>query len=203
MGEIFNSLVKELKKDEDYLIIRREVEGATLAVIAPHGGGIEPGTTEISNSIARDKYHFYSFLGKKYSGNEKLHLESTIFDEPKALELLSKAETCLALHGCREEESFIFTGGKNNTLLQGINHYLVAYNFMVFEAPVYLAAQSPRNICNRCRRGEGVQLELSYGLRKKMFENVDKRYGREKVTPVFYRFVEAINRAVDSYGGSY
>ncbi len=197
--EHFNHLVKDLKEGEDYLVISKEIEGADLAVIAPHGGGIEPGTTEISRNIARDKYHYYSFLGKKYSGNEKLHLKSTLFDDPGALELLKKAETCLALHGCNEEESFVFTGGKNNKLLQKINGLLLDYNFKVIEAPSYLAAQSPHNICNLCRRGKGIQLELSYGLRKKMFENVDKRYGREKVTPVFYEFVEAVNKAVDSY----
>ena len=56
--EHFNHLVKDLKEGEDYLVISKEIEGADLAVIAPHGGGIEPGTTEISRNIARDKDHY-------------------------------------------------------------------------------------------------------------------------------------------------
>lgn len=194
----FKKLVKNLKA-HDYRIICREVKGSTLAVIAPHGGGIEPGTTEISQRIARDKYHYYTFMGKKYRDNDKLHLKSTLFDEPGALNLLKKADTCLALHGCKEEESFIYTGGRDKELLYWINSFLRDAKFEAVEAPGHLAAQAQGNICNLTRGKKGVQLELSYGLRKKMFENVDRRRGRKRTTSTFDGFLDAVNRALDCY----
>ena len=38
---------------------------ATIAVIAPHGGKIEPGTSEIARKIAGADYSFYSFEGRR------------------------------------------------------------------------------------------------------------------------------------------
>ncbi|MDO9574582.1 MAG: poly-gamma-glutamate hydrolase family protein, partial [Candidatus Contubernalis sp.] len=121
-------------------------------------------------------------------------------DEPRALKLLARAEACLALHGREGDEEIVYIGGLNQKLTLLTTGMLIQYGFGVKEAPEALAAKSPKNICNRCTGGKGLQLELSYGLRKSMFENVDRRKGREKVTKVFHRFVEAVDRALEEYG---
>jgi len=36
--------------------------------MAPHGGGIEPGTIDIADAIARSEYTFYAFQGIKKRG---------------------------------------------------------------------------------------------------------------------------------------
>lgn len=184
---------------QDYDILCREVEGSQIAVIAPHGGGIEPGTGELADCIAGTGYHFYCFLGRKYKDNQNLHVKSILFDEPRALDLVEKTETCLALHGCEGEEEVVYIGGLNKNLFLLTSEMLKQYGFQVKIAPVSMGAKSQKNICNRCSGGKGIQLELSYGLRKSMFENVDRRKGREKVNQGFYRFVEAVHRALEKY----
>ncbi len=48
----------------DYLILSRQGTSG-IAVMAPHGGGIEPGTSEIANRVAGDEHAYYSFEGLK------------------------------------------------------------------------------------------------------------------------------------------
>ena len=53
--------------------------------MAPHGGGIEPGTTEIAEAVAGHEHTFYSFSGVKARGNSVLHITSSRFDEPEGI----------------------------------------------------------------------------------------------------------------------
>jgi phage replication-related protein YjqB (UPF0714/DUF867 family) len=43
-----------------------------FAVIAPHGGAIEPGTTEVAEAIAGDRFSFYTLEGVKTRDNKRL-----------------------------------------------------------------------------------------------------------------------------------
>ncbi|UNC91936.1 poly-gamma-glutamate hydrolase family protein [Candidatus Contubernalis alkaliaceticus] len=199
MNEEMSGFPLSGSNSQDCEIICRKVISSPFAIIAPHGGGIEPGTSELAESIAHKGYHLYCFLGKRYANNQDLHVKSTFFDEPEALELLAEVEVCLALHGCEGDEELIYIGGLNNKLILLTTCMLLQHGFQVKDAPKALAAKSPKNICNRCLGKKGLQLELSYGLRKSMFENVDRRQGREKVTQVFYRFVEAVDKALRGY----
>ena len=45
--------------------------GSLVAIIAPHGGKIEPGTSEIVRSIAAEDYNFCAFEGIKPAGNNR------------------------------------------------------------------------------------------------------------------------------------
>jgi phage replication-related protein YjqB (UPF0714/DUF867 family) len=45
-----------------------------LAILAPHGGGIEPGTSELAEAVAGEGLSFYAFEGLKRSGNAVLHV---------------------------------------------------------------------------------------------------------------------------------
>ena len=62
--------------------VRYKDRDSAYAIIAPHGGGIEPGTTELAEAIARNDFSFYTFEGKKRTSNRDLHLTATRFDEP-------------------------------------------------------------------------------------------------------------------------
>ena len=62
----FGELVQNEKADEDYTILYREVD-SQVAIIAPHGGGIEPGTIDIADAIAGCDFTFYAFKGLKKS----------------------------------------------------------------------------------------------------------------------------------------
>src|SRR5215471_18326011 len=83
----FEALAQHERSGVDYGVVVRRAQAA-FAIVAPHGGGIEPGTSEIADGIARTRCSFYSFEGLKREGNRVLHITSTHFDEPMCLLLL-------------------------------------------------------------------------------------------------------------------
>lgn len=81
----FSLLAESMREGRDFRRRRRKRRVAT-AVIAPHGGGIEPGTSEVADAVAADDFSFYAFEGIK-SKNGDLHITSTRFDEPRCVTL--------------------------------------------------------------------------------------------------------------------
>src|ERR1700722_1370321 len=61
-------------------------------LVAPHGGGIEPGTSEILKAVAEPGgWAWYEFAGFLRQGNkDALHIPSTCFDEPTLMTLLPR-----------------------------------------------------------------------------------------------------------------
>ena len=56
--------------------------------------------------------------------------------------------------------------------------------------------KKPENICNQGISKKGLQLELTYGLRKAMFATADEQ-GCRQPTDQFHRFAEAIRSVLD------
>lgn len=166
-------------------------------VIAPHGGGIEPGTTEIASAIAGWSYSLYTFNGIRLSGNELLHITSTLFDEPKCLNLIRSAGHILAIHGCEGAQPEVLVGGLHLEWGNRIVDVLRKAGFEAARATTQFVGTQPENICNRGRTGRGVQLEISEGLRRSMFKGLD-RNGRMERRPPFQAFVSAIRKAIQS-----
>ena len=180
----------------DYRI--RERYGLSgIAVIAIHGGGIEPGTTEIAEALAGERHAFYTFSGLKPSGNACLHITSRHFNEPRGLRLVHHACTVVSIHGCGDTEPVVLLGGRFVRLGQRIKKSLVDAGFPVRRS-VRFPGLSPHNICNRCRLRMGVQLEISAGLRSRMFENLS-RAQRKKPSPLLFRLVSAVQAALDHF----
>ena len=64
-----------------------ERPGSRVLIIAPHGGRIEVGTSELAALIAADEHNLFSFEGLKPRGhNRELHITSRCF-EPKCRRL--------------------------------------------------------------------------------------------------------------------
>ncbi len=85
----FVDLAKQQVRGVDYEIEVHRHTASPVAIIAPHGGGIERGTSEIARGIAGEDFNLYVFEGLKSSGNyAALHLTSRHFDEPACLELI-------------------------------------------------------------------------------------------------------------------
>lgn len=194
----FDELKENEKEGEDYIIMYRET-GSKFALMAPHGGGIEPGTQDIADSIAGGEHTFYAFKGIKKSGNRVLHISSNRYNEPAALRISGNAFIVVSIHGCKEKEEMVFIGGRNDELKQKIMYALNESGFraVISELPG-LRGINPQNICNRCASGNGVQLEISRGLREKMFDNLGRRSFRKK-TVLFYKFVDIINKVVREF----
>ena len=189
---------KELSTNEtagaDYRIDHRQgVSG--IAIMAIHGGGIEPGVTPIADAVAGHHHSYYSFIGMKKNGNKALHITSVQFDEPLALWIASKSRTVVTIHGCRNRQPVVYIGGLSASLKTGISRILNKAGFTV-KYSTHLPGKNRLNICNRGLSGQGVQLEISSGLRQQLYGKIPSQRGRMITTPVFNRFVAAIRSAL-------
>jgi phage replication-related protein YjqB (UPF0714/DUF867 family) len=176
------------------VIIRRG--DPRVAVVAIHGGGIEPGTVDIACGVAGDDYTLYCFKGIKPSGNRMLHLTARRFDEPRGTALVVQADTVLSLHGCKGSRSVVYAGGLDAELCRRIKDGLCRAGFQARQSRrAGLRGTHPHNICNRGRAGRGVQLEISEGLRREFFGSLTPRPDRKK-TEVYFRFVAVLRGAL-------
>jgi phage replication-related protein YjqB (UPF0714/DUF867 family) len=161
-----------------------------VLIITPHGGEIEPGTSEIVRALAGNEFSWYCFEGTRLDGNKHLHITSTRFDEPVSAGMLDLAHAVFAVHGCRSRRKIVFVGGLHN---EWVLRFIDAFQQAGFEAErgeYNISGSSPRNICNRGNGRKGVQIELTEGLRKDLFLALDGA-GRKQTTPLFDRLIQA------------
>jgi len=174
-----------------------------ILVMAPHGGWIEPFTSELAHAVAGNDLSFYTFQGLKPSGNERLHLTSHRFDEPLAFQAASAAFWVLAIHGER-------SSARRSVMVGGLWRLFRTYLANAFresgitvEAPrPGLGGVNPRNICNRGRSKMGGQLEISEGLRRVLREDpAELQRFVELVRGVLFRAEEEMMTASSSVDG--
>jgi phage replication-related protein YjqB (UPF0714/DUF867 family) len=136
-----------------------------VVVIAPHGGSIEVGTSELAQLIAGDDHSFFVFEGLKPDGrNRDLHITSHRFDHPECLALVERCAVTLAVHGCIGEAR-IYVGGLDEELTALLTDHLSAAGFDASVDGHRYPGRNPLNICNRGARGRGAQLEVTKDLR--------------------------------------
>lgn len=158
----------------DYRVRLRRGRGP-FAIMAPHGGRIERGTSQLAEAIAGDEHTFYSFEGIKEKNNRYLHITSDRFDEPRALELAGYVRTVITIHGAKGRDRNIYTGGQHLDLELEILHALRHAGFAAMHDPSPTRqGKGATNICNRGYEGRGVQIELTQGLRKNLFNPPDE-----------------------------
>ena len=180
--------------DQDYSIqkIDRNVAATTLAI---HGGSIELHTGKIAAALStRLGWNLYEFKGHGTPGclgelknPDVLHITSTHFDEPQALELISGDQITLSIHGYAGTASrdanveVLCVGGKDRLLIGAFEANLNRDAVLFAEFTVQALDAKSRsgngfcrkfdgdddeNIVNRNARGAGMQLELSLRLRQ-------------------------------------
>jgi len=174
--------------------------GVQWMVAAPHGGGIEPGTTEIARAIAEQKYSFYSVDGMKPKGNAVLHITSHRFDEPSFLKAADQHDGVAAIHGCdateRGSNVLIWVGGADDHLIDTAIKELQAAGYAA-SRDTFTPGREPKNVCNRGRSGCGLQLEISESFRRRLFRDLT-RAGRQHPTPELNRFAVLVRGMVAS-----
>ena len=165
----FDELRRAEREGVDFRIrvIQRE---ASVVIIAPHGGKIEPGTSELAEAIAGHDYSLYCFEGLQKRPHRDLHITSANFSEPQCVDLVAACNQVVAVHGRDgKERQSVEVGGLDTDLRDIICRSLREAGF---SAEVVtsggLAALSPANICNRGARRRGVQLEITRGLRDEL-----------------------------------
>ena len=159
-------------------------------LVAPHGGGIEPGSSEILRAVVEiGGWAWYEFAGFLRTGNkEALHISSTSFDEPTLKSMLPQAGFVVAVHGASESrEPIVYVGGQwklgRKTVTESINaafgeHGIKATDAVESVDAAHLRGLDDSNITNLGRRAEGVQLEFSRGARNLLFPPDSSREAR-------------------------
>ncbi|HOD08127.1 MAG TPA: poly-gamma-glutamate hydrolase family protein [Myxococcota bacterium] len=168
----FADLAGYQREGADYRILTETRPQSNTAVIAPHGGKIEIRTSEIARAIAGSEMNLYVLEGIRPSRNFKfLRLTSDRFDDPRCLDIMSRSERVVSIHGCAGAYPLVLLGGLDSNLLSQIETALRQADLPVRRAPPRLAGTSPKNICNRGLTQMGVQLEISRALRGSRLES--------------------------------
>ena len=163
----FADLAAAYDEGADYLITRVPRRGSAVGIVAPHGGRIEAHTSEIATAIAGADFSLYVLEGTRLSGAyAALHLTSHYFDEPGCLELLATCDDVVAIHGCKVAGEVVLVGGLANELAAELGAAMTKAGLECHLDGHEFPGTHPNNICNRGRRGVGVQLELSAALRE-------------------------------------
>jgi phage replication-related protein YjqB (UPF0714/DUF867 family) len=163
--ETFAQLAEAEVPGTDYRVHAVTRPDSSVIVIAPHGGTIEYGTSEIARLIAGDDHSFFAFEGlKPMARSRDLHITSHRFDHPECLAHVERAAVVLAVHGCKGEAE-IFVGGLDRELTVLLTERLSGAGFRATAEGHRYPGRNPLNICNRGARGRGAQLELTRDLR--------------------------------------
>jgi phage replication-related protein YjqB (UPF0714/DUF867 family) len=168
----YKELATKKIEGKDFDIKTRSGPSSSL-VMAIHGGTIEPGTTELADAIAADRFSFYSFTGlvDDYQG---LHLTSTDFDEPRLAELTQNAKNCLSVHGLKNDAADFCVGGANADKRKAYVK-LLAKKFPKWRSCELCcppnSGTSKNNVVNRCKLA-GVQIEMGQGVRSELKQNL-------------------------------
>ncbi|WP_168878738.1 poly-gamma-glutamate hydrolase family protein [Rhizobium sp. P28RR-XV] len=189
----FSALGEHETEGVDYRI-RIEDRSSNVAVIAPHGGVIEPATSQIALAIAGASLSLYCFEGlDAVRLHHELHVTSDNFDEPAAGSLLTKSSVVVAIHGRadRDDPETSWVGGLELSLRNRIAEALCRNGFaaVVRAKGEALAGTSAGNICNRGKRRAGVQIEIPRGVRDALMADAEK----------LKRYAGAVRQAIDEF----
>ncbi|HWW80401.1 MAG TPA: poly-gamma-glutamate hydrolase family protein [Steroidobacteraceae bacterium] len=151
----------------DYNTMVRKRPQSGVLIVAPHGGNIEIGTTELADLIAGTEYSLFAFNGLKIRGrNRDLHITSHNFDHPECVALAAHHPIVLAVHGCKGDSSQIYVGGLDDELATLLTERLIAAGLPATATGHKYPGRNPLNICNRGARARGAQLEFTLDLRE-------------------------------------
>jgi len=162
----FAHLERHETHGRDFRVRVLERPQSAVAILAPHGGGIEIGTSQLAARIARGQHSLFLFEGLRPPWqNRGLHITSHNFDHPRCVNLVSRSHVTLAVHGCKGE-SQIYLGGLDEELKMLLSERLNAAGFPTATEGHRYQGRNPLNICNRGLRARGAQIELTRDFRE-------------------------------------
>lgn len=187
-------------------------------VLALHGGGIEPGTSELCLAIAGyhpadlapapaggPVYDYWTFEGIRSTNNGELHVTSTHCDDPVGRSLAAGARHAVSVHGCTTTQAglpggtaAVLVGGRSAALRNALLAAYAGVGIVAIDATgnAALAGTEPANIVNGTLTGAGAQLELTTPLREAMFTTNTRPQRKNTTTAAFWRFVESTRAAL-------
>jgi phage replication-related protein YjqB (UPF0714/DUF867 family) len=181
---------------------------ARCLLAAPHGGGIEPGTSEIMRAIAEPGgwawYEFAGFLRK--ANKENLHITSTQFDEPTLLSLLPRTNFLVTFHGANQTgDPVAYIGGSweagRVTIRNTINAATTVHGILALDAATHarghLHGADPANLTNRGKLAQGIQIEFSRSARNLLFPPDCSREARGRRSPRLDALAQAVHGGLE------
>jgi phage replication-related protein YjqB (UPF0714/DUF867 family) len=197
--ESIAALQASLQRDVHYRIRIRDSR-RPITVIAPHGGFIEAGTSEIAQAIAGYNHNLFDFQALRKRNAKLLHVTSTKFRHAYLVDLLARSETAVAIHSKgTEQNGSILIGGLNTELKARVFQELSNDGFPVTTTGPRYHGVHPQNIVN-LPPGRGVQIELTSRVIARMFATRSAKFDPTKkplaTTDYFDRFVLAVRRAI-------
>ncbi len=194
-----------------------------IFIMAPHGGSIETGTTELALATAgftsdfnrrpatSDTYDYFIFNGTNPNNqNDRLHVTASNYDDAVARELVKNSRISLAFHGCTDEQAdkdrgegykACLIGGLDTIFMEILEQQLQEAGFNAFITDLkMLNGDMPENIINKNKRNKGgAQFELTTSFRKSLY-GTDTRIGRKTTTnDDFWLFVNTIRQSIEDY----
>lgn len=201
----YDELSANEKENVDYSISSID-NGKDMTIFTIHGGSIATGMSDIVNALAKKgNYNYYLFEGIKEINNYSLHVTSTKFDEPKAVEQMKESKNNISFIGLKEESNFVYVGGQNKLLARIIKLHLQKEGFNVkdsSEIPKSFAGVKDTNIVNSGVEVGigGAQIAIARGLRNELdsepaklelfVESIDEALS--KTWPKIFKIVEDI-----------
>lgn len=158
----FADLVLQAQRGEDYDLVVRD-RGATVTILALHGGTIEPLTEQLAMAVAGDAWNLYALYGLQPSAAD-LRLPTLRLAEVRCDALLQHSALALAITGCAEGEEAL-VGGRNARLVHALCEHLATAGLPVAETGLRKAEALAMQCYNRTRWG-GAQLTLPLALRR-------------------------------------
>jgi phage replication-related protein YjqB (UPF0714/DUF867 family) len=191
-----------------------------IFIMAPHGGSIETGTTELALATAgftddfngepatRDTYDYFIFNGTNPGNqNGKLHVTSSHYNEPVATELVKNSLISLAFHGCTDKQPTETTGngykacligGLDEPFKQSLEQSLQEAGFNAFiTSQKELNGDLPNNIINKNKRKAGAQFELTTSFRKSFYGKNNPIGRRTSTKADFWLFINTIRECIE------
>jgi phage replication-related protein YjqB (UPF0714/DUF867 family) len=164
----FAALSSSEREGKDFRITTLD-RRSPVAVLAIHGGSIEPGSDAVARAVARGDWSLYVFESLKPGRDDSLHITATSFDEPQALALVGHSAVCVSVHGSKGDRDGICLGGSNPKLRRAVHEALehARLDAALEEPCKRLPGIHPKNIGNRCEAG-GVQVELTASIRERL-----------------------------------
>jgi phage replication-related protein YjqB (UPF0714/DUF867 family) len=164
----FSELVFKTTKDVDYRLAVHQ-PSQEMALVAIHGGAVEPLTGELATAVAGDDYSRYVFEGLRPSGNDALRIPVTRYDEMRLRALLERSLAALSLDGVPGEQPIVHLGGSNRALKELVSQALEAAGFATGRLVTPGGAHDPARFYNWPQRG-GLHLELTQALRQSLVD---------------------------------
>jgi phage replication-related protein YjqB (UPF0714/DUF867 family) len=161
----FAELAQNETEGKDFRVRVLDRLESPAIILAPHGGEIESGTSDIAELVAGEDHSLFCFEGvKPYGENRGLHITSHRFDHPQCIAMTAVRDVVVGIHGCMGDAQ-VFVGGLDVEFANGLAKHLRGAGFTVISDGHRYPGRHPLNICNRGATGRGAQLEITYDLR--------------------------------------